>query len=100
VQQKNFTDFHGYLAMAWQSQISVNRIQRTFAGFLEKQEAGMDEIRQAGIIFDQKPQLNSEGVLVVAGHCQAKPYNIVFSLQYIYELPKWRLFGININYLQ
>jgi len=44
--------------------------------------------------------VNSDGLLILAGHYDGHPYRIQFALKYIYELPSWKLFGLDVNLLK
>jgi hypothetical protein len=99
VQQKNFDDFYNYISVGWQNQVSQKRLTGTFQGFIDE-GINMSGVKNAEIVFDQPPQTNGFGLLVVKGHCEIKPFVLVFSLTYVYELPKWRLFGIDVNCLE
>lgn len=96
IQNKNFGDFYRSISNKWQSQLSEKRLERAFQPFID---SGMDfgEIRDGAPVFDQKPRINSEGLLVASGYFPAKQFRVVFSLKYLYELPKWKLFGIDLN---
>jgi hypothetical protein len=99
IQRNNFDEFYNYISVSWQSQLSQKRLAGTFQGFVD-QGINMNGIKDAEVVFEQPPQTNGAGLLVVKGHCDVKPYVMVFTLTYTYELPKWRLFGIDLNCLQ
>ena len=96
VKQKNFANFYQYISVAWQSQLSEKRLQRAFQPFID---AGIDlrETQTLDPVFDREPQIDASGLLVINGSFPTQPYKLVFSLKYTYELPKWRLFGLNLN---
>jgi hypothetical protein len=99
IKKNNFDGFYEYIAHAWQAQVLENRLERAFDGF---HETGIDisSVRDAPIVFDEPPIINNDGLLLVDGHFQVPPYQVVFSLKYTYELPRWRLFGIDVNCLK
>ena len=47
----------------------------------------------------QRVALEGEGLLVVAGMFPTQPYRVAFSFKYMYEVPRWKLFGIDVNLL-
>ncbi|MEI8342215.1 MAG: hypothetical protein WCH43_11870 [Verrucomicrobiota bacterium] len=99
IQQKNFDEFYKYISFAWQTQLSQKRLERAFQGFMD---TGIDigAVRNAEIVFNEPPLINGDGLLVVSGYYKVPPYHVVFSLMYTYELPKWRLYGIDVNCLK
>ena len=42
-------------------------------------------------------KIGSDGVLVVKGYYETKPYRTTFMLRFIYELPYWRLYGVEVQ---
>ncbi len=96
IQKKSFADFYDYVAVSWQSQLSEKRLQRAFQPFIDAQ-VNLADVAKVEPVFDQQPQVNSEGLLVANGYFPTQPYRVVFTLKYTYELPKWKLFGIDVN---
>lgn len=99
IQKKNFDDFYKYISFAWQTQITQNRMERAFKGFMDM---GLDIApgQNPGITFDEPPMIDNEGLLAVNGRYAVPPYTVTFRLTYSYELPKWRLYGIDVNCLK
>jgi len=99
IQKKNFDDFYQYISFAWQTQLSQKRLERAFQGFID---TGIDigAPQAADLIFNEPPIINNDGLLVVTGYYKMPPYHVVFSLMYTYELPKWKLYGIDVNCLK
>jgi hypothetical protein len=62
--------------------------------FIEKQ-ARISEIKSLEPKLDPV-LINTEGLLMLSGEYATQPYATVFQLKYIYELPKWKLFGIAV----
>ena len=99
IRDKNFDEFYKYISFAWQTQVSQHRMERAFKGFMDMRiDLGAE--RNIEVVFDEPPAVNSEGLLVVKGHYLFPPYTVVFSLSYNYELPKWKLYGIDVNCLK
>ncbi len=96
VHRSTFEDFYKQTSHAWQSQLTVGALTRTFQPFIDK-KVTLEGIRELPPIYDQPPYLNTEGLLVATGHFATSPYRVFFSLKFIYELPKWKLFGIDVN---
>lgn len=96
VREKSFAEFYTKTAHAWQSQITEQRLQRAFQGFID-QQVELRGIRDVEPVFDGPAQVSTEGLLLVSGQYPLKPYRVVFSLKFTYELPTWRLFGIDVS---
>jgi hypothetical protein len=119
VGQKSFADFFVHCSLTWQEQlvtgapqpgrpmtmlkplspaesaVGIARLDRAFRVFIEKQ-ARISEIKNVEPKLD--PVLvGTEGLLVLSGEYATQPYATVFQLKYIYELPKWKLFGIDVS---
>jgi hypothetical protein len=96
IQQKSFGEFYGSVSSKWRSTLTEGQLQRAFQPFVD-QGVNMGGAVKTDPIFDPPPQITTEGLLLVTGHYPSKPYQVVFSLKYIYELPNWKLFGIDVN---
>ncbi|MEO8351678.1 MAG: hypothetical protein ABI680_08100 [Chthoniobacteraceae bacterium] len=96
LRKKSFDGFHGNLAIAWRKQISDTQLQRAFQPFIDK-DIDVSGIKDVEFIFDQKPDVNSDGLLIVSGHYPTNPYEVLVELKYMYEVPRWRLFGIDVK---
>lgn len=96
VQQKSFTDFYSSVAVAWQKQLTVGQLERAFQPFTN---AGVrfGGLNEAEMQFDGPPTINSEGILVINGHFHTAPYQVYFNMKFVYELPRWKLFGLDVN---
>ena len=51
-------------------------------------------------VFDRPPLIGQDGLLDLDGHFDLPQYRVLFSLQYAYELPRWKLFGIDIQLMK
>jgi hypothetical protein len=119
VKQKDFTEFFEKTSLAWQDQlvtgevsanpgtlrrvltekqkeIGAGRLQHAFQPFIDK-EVNMDNIADKGPVLDGPPLVSTDGLLLVSGHYETEPYKTFFALKYQYELPKWKLFGIDVT---
>jgi hypothetical protein len=96
VQQKSFVDFYNDVSVAWQKQLTVGQLERAFQPFVN---AGVrfGGLNEAQMQLDGPPVINTEGVLVVNGHFHTAPYQVYFSMKFVYELPRWKLFGLDVN---
>jgi hypothetical protein len=48
-------------------------------------------------VFDRAPLIAEDGLLELYGRFDLPQFRVNFSLQYAYELPRWKLFGIDVN---
>lgn len=96
LQKRSFTDFNAYISKAWQDQTSERRMERIFGPLMEANVNLADNLRHEPVMMEP-PRINSEGLLLVKGSLSGKPQSIVFQLSYIYELPKWKLFGLDLG---
>lgn len=101
---KSFDSFYDYVSLAWQTgsltngeyQLTKGQLQRAFQPFIDH-KVDLSEVGKLDPIFDPPPEINADGLLFVSGHYVGETHKIVFALKYIYELPSWKLFGIDVN---
>ncbi|HZJ17788.1 MAG TPA: hypothetical protein VFD27_22225 [Chthoniobacteraceae bacterium] len=91
IHQKSFEDFYGNVSRAWQEQLTLGMLTRTFQSFID-QQPDLTAIRDVDVDFDAPPRINSQGLLIVSGSYPTKPLRVAFSLTYYYDLPDWRVF--------
>jgi hypothetical protein len=96
IQQGSFDDFYDNVARAWQSQLTKGQLTRAFQGFIDK-KVNIAGIRDVEVVFDEPPTLTTEGLLIARGRYPTSPYQVQFALKFIYELPKWKLFGLDVR---
>ncbi len=96
IASQSFDSFYDSVATHWQDQLTKGQLQRAFQPFIDH-KVDLGEVAKLDPIFDPPPAINSDGLLVVSGHYVGETHKIVFALKYIYELPSWKLFGIDVN---
>lgn len=96
VQARSFTDFYRDVAVAWQKQLTVSQLERAFQPFI-KAGVRIGGLKEAELRLDGPPGINSGGVLIVNGHFETAPYQVYFSMKFVYELSRWKLFGLDVN---
>ena len=102
-------DFHAfYLSVAdeWKngrrpsgaitSDVTEKMLKDHFQGFISTKD-DITSVASLNPVFDLPPQFNDVGVLELRGHFDTKPYRLNFNLQYIFEFPAWKLFGITVS---
>jgi hypothetical protein len=106
VQEGSFHDFYGTVAQQWKdgqrfsgqatAGITETILDRHFQGFIDR-KVNIGAIDRLKPVYDIPPQIDEDGLLQLTGHFETRPYRLNFELQYIYELPYWKLFGINVT---
>ena len=95
----SFDDFYDSVSTKWQDQLTKGQLQRAFQPFIDK-KIDIGGVSKIDPTFDTAPEINSEGLLLVSGHYNTKPYRVVFSVRFYYELPTWKLFGLDVNMVE
>jgi hypothetical protein len=93
---KSFTIFYESVSRAWKVRLTTGALQRAFQPFIDKQ-IDLEGVKKVRPILEPAAYINTDGFLIVSGYYPIKPYRIAFALKYIYELPNWKLFGIDVN---
>jgi hypothetical protein len=96
---KSFDSFYDSVSTKWQDQLTKGQLQRAFQPFIDK-KIDISGVTQIDPVFDTAPTVNSEGLLLVAGHFNTQPYRVVFTMRFYYELPEWKLFGLDVNMVE
>lgn len=96
IASQSFDAFYESVAVHWQDQLTKGQLQRAFQPFIDK-KINLAAIGQANPVFDTAPSVNSEGLLIVAGHYDTSPYRVRFAMRFFYELPAWKLFGLDVD---
>ena len=106
VQTKNFHNFYLTLSQQWRDGqrttgdttegVTENILKSHFQGFIDK-KIDLSAAASLPPIYSKPPIINDAGLLDLEGHFAAPAYNINFQFQYVYELPRWKLFGIDVN---
>ena len=96
VNARDFTEFHSECAVGFQRQFSPAQFATAFRQFSDQ---GIDLTVLGGHQpeLSESPFINEDGLLVVSGRYVVAPYSVPFELEYMFEDPKWRLFGIDLN---
>jgi hypothetical protein len=96
VNAKNFKDFHAYVSLLWQKQVTAEQLNKIFKPFMD---ADLDLLFLDNYmpIFDEAPSLNPEGVLSIKGYYPTKPSRVHFDFGYIREGADWKLVKTHVN---
>ena len=96
VKSKDFATFYATLSELWKGQTSPEKLKEAFKAFVDK-HIDISSIAKSSPVFDQKPEINKDGVLVLDGYYPTKPIKVRFNLKYTYEHPNWKLIGIHVQ---
>lgn len=93
---KSFDSFYDSVAVKWQEQLTKGQLQRAFQPFIDK-KINIALIEKVDPIWTSAIGIGTDGLLNVSGYYPTKPYEVYFSLKFFYELPAWKLFGLDVN---
>jgi len=96
VQEGSFDGLYEEIAKAWQDQLPRAKMQRAFQNFIDK-KVDIGLIQNQTATFSEPPGISTEGLLNVRGFYRAQPANVLFSMNFMYQAPKWRLFGLDVS---
>jgi len=96
VQDQDFTKFRAKTASVWQQQATAEQLQKNFQSFIDK-EVHLGGVKDVTPELDSPPAVDSNHVLVVAGHYATHPSQVKFKLKYLKEGQEWKLVGIDVN---
>lgn len=92
----DFSDFYAAIARLWQEQTSKEKLREQFRVFTEK-KISLNLVEGTLPVFTEKPVVDANKVLILAGHYPTKPYRVEFRLKFISEASQWKLVGINVS---
>ena len=95
VSNSDFSAFHTKMAQLSQSQVTREKLYRSFSGFAGED---LDPVfyRQTAPRLVKPPYVQSDGVLVLEGYYPSRPLRTHFKLSYLYEDSAWKLLVFNI----
>jgi hypothetical protein len=95
IRTRDFHEFYSKVSLEWQKQLTEKKLQGAFQPFID---AKVDiNIKGLPPVFDKPPEINSEGLLILIGHYDTKPYVTTFRLRLTYEFPQWKLYGVEVQ---
>ena len=92
----SFDDFYDSVAAKWQDQLTKGQLKRAFQPFVEK-KVSLAGIQTMDPVWDAPVTVGTDGLLVLSGSYPTDPYRVHFSMKFLYELPTWKLFGLDVN---
>ena len=79
-----------------QGQLTERKLKNAFQGFIDA-GVNLEGAKDVQPVFDPAPEINGQGLLVATGYYPTTPNRIVFTMRFVYELPHWKLIGLDIN---
>ena len=106
VQSGDFHAFYGTISQQWKDGkrstgeaaegVTEHMLKNHFQGFIDK-KIDLAPAESGPLVFDRPPIINQDGLLDLHGHINTPDFQVIFDLDYAYELPRWKLFGINFS---
>jgi hypothetical protein len=106
LQQGDFHSFYATLSQQWKdgqrltgddaSQVTPGMLKNHFQPFIDK-KVDLSMVANLKPVYTQTPRIDQDGLLELIGYFDTPNYRVNFSFDYAYELPWWKLFGINVN---
>lgn len=96
VNDRSMQKFHSHISNLWQQQFSIQDLDNAYSAFYD---AGIDltVLDQMSPQFNNPPEIDTNGVLVVNGLYPTQPSQLHFEQKYIYEGLSWKLVGFSAN---
>lgn len=79
-----------------QIELGAARLQRAFQPFIDR-GISIAGIKEKEAVFLEPPQVSTDGLLIISGYYPTEPFKVNFVLKYIYQLSKWKLFGVDVS---
>ena len=100
----SFDAFYNSVSTAWQTgkftggqgQLTKGQLQREFQPFVDK-KINLSGIKTVDPVWTTPVSVGTDGLLVLSGYYPTEQFRVIFSLKYTYELPTWKLFGIDVK---
>jgi hypothetical protein len=105
-------DFHAFyltLSQQWRdgerltgdqaAGVTEKMLKNHFQGFTDK-KIDLSAVAGMSPVYERPPQINEDGLLEVQGHFDTLDFRVSFALDYAYEIPRWKLFGIDVYLTQ
>lgn len=120
LQERNFDPFYRYVAQAWRdgtvpsaqgaksltverndslvpdARITVPLLESNFGAFIEK-KVDLTPMSKTPPVLIKPPRIDDNGALDLEGYFTDGRLRAIFSFQYVYEIPKWRLSAMTIE---
>ncbi len=96
VNEKSMAKLHAHASNLMQKEYTLQKLDEVFTPFY-KIGTDFTLLDNLSPIFDEKPSLNGDGVLLIKGHYATKPSQVFFEQQYVYEGTGWKVLGLSVE---
>ncbi|MFZ0942932.1 MAG: hypothetical protein WB930_18375 [Syntrophobacteraceae bacterium] len=96
VNEKNMEKFYAYSSSRMQKEYTPKKLDEAVAPFFNI-GADLTVLENVSPIFDEKPSMNEENVLLINGYYPSKPNQVFFRQEYVYEGLGWKLLGLKVQ---
>ena len=96
VQRHSFAEFYSRISYSWQRDLTLHQLETAFKPFIDT-NVNLGTLRSLTASFDTPPMIDADGVLNVVGHYPPQPYIVCFNLRFVYEMPHWKLLGVDVQ---
>ncbi len=96
VNEKSMANFYAYSSSLMQKQYTPEKLDEVFASFY-RINTDLTLLDNLSPIFDEKPSLNEDGVLLIKGHYASKPLQVFFEQKYVYEGLSWKVLALTVQ---
>lgn len=99
IQQKKVATLYEKLSKQTKATTSIEQISGALQDFIDRQIDLAGLIKDAAPIYDKPPIINTNGILVLAGHYPVKGWQVSFDFGYVWEDSGWKPlgFGLEVN---
>jgi hypothetical protein len=106
IRRGDFQAFYNNLSAHWRSihsdtgailgGVSPNILKSHFQGFIDR-KIDLSPVAYVEPVYDAPTHINEGGQLETQGHFDVAPLRVEFTFIYVYEMPWWKLDGMNIG---
>ncbi len=96
INARDFDAFYNNISKIWRRQTTAHELHQAF-GLFTAQNIDLLPALEETPVYSEPPNIGGNGVLTLIGYYPVEPKPINFSLEFVYEHPKWKLLGINVR---
>jgi hypothetical protein len=99
VKAGGFDRLYDEISATWRDQVTKSKMKRAFQTFIDR-KISVAHIQGQAATFSEPPAVTTEGLLTARGYYPGEPHQVLFGMKFMYEPPKWRLFGLDVSLAQ
>lgn len=93
---EDFGGLHSKLSPLWQAEISPGGLGDILSSFVTE-EVDLTGVAELPNTFSEDPQLDEQGMLVIAGHYPSVPLRVDYEFTYSKHFDGWKMVGFKVN---